>query len=104
MKAGRRRRLNPRARPRRKCKRCYCGFVIKCTCYQRNNARQQRRNSHRWTMTVKIRKPFTFDENRQPAKPASPVKHGATAERKQVGARITAATYRQLKAKAALQG
>lgn len=55
-------------------------------------------------MTVKTRKPFTFDENRQPANPAAPVKHGATVERKQVGARITAATYRQLKAKAALQG
>ena len=56
-------------------------------------------------MTAKTRKPFTFDENRHPATPAAPVKkQGATVERKQVGARITAATYRQLKAKAALQG
>lgn len=55
-------------------------------------------------MTTKTRKPFTFDENRQSVKTSAPTNNETTSERKQVGARITAATYRQLKSKAALQG
>jgi hypothetical protein len=45
------------------------------------------------------RKPLTFDVGRTPPGPAP-----ALRPRQQVGARVTAAVYRQLKAKAALQG
>jgi len=54
------------------------------------------------------RKPLSFDVGSGPAprapaaKPAPPP--AAAQERQQVGARVTAATYRQLKARAALQG
>jgi predicted HicB family RNase H-like nuclease len=49
------------------------------------------------------RKPLTFDLDRSPLTPAEQA--AATKEtRKQVGARVTAATYRQLKARAAMQG
>ena len=57
------------------------------------------------------KKPLTFDVDRSPATPtekpartpaAKPAETGE--ERQQVGARITAATYRQLKARAAMQG
>jgi hypothetical protein len=52
------------------------------------------------------RKPLAFDIDRSPpATPRVSVAKAATAqERQQVGARVTAATYRQLKARAALQG
>ena len=49
------------------------------------------------------RKPMTF--NMDTATPrAAAVSRAAGAERQQVGARVTKATYRQLKARAALQG
>ena len=44
------------------------------------------------------RKPLTFAVDRSPPPPVS------TQQRQQVGARVTATVYRQLKAKAALQG
>jgi hypothetical protein len=51
-------------------------------------------------MPTAVRKPLTFDVDRSPpraaAVPAPP--------RQQVGARVTATVYRQLKARAALQG
>ncbi len=47
------------------------------------------------------RKPLTFDVGRAPP---APTPAPATQPRQQVGARVTAAVYRQLKAKAALQG
>ena len=48
------------------------------------------------------RKPLTFDVDRRPAQSAAP---GAPAgDRKQVGARISAELYRELKARAARQG
>jgi predicted HicB family RNase H-like nuclease len=52
------------------------------------------------------RKPLAFDIERSPPTPARvpAVKPAAAQERQQVGARVTAATYRQLKARAALQG
>ncbi len=54
------------------------------------------------------RKPLSFDVERspQPVKPppAKPSPAVVAQERQQVGARVTAATYRQLKARAALQG
>ena len=57
------------------------------------------------------KKPLTFEVDRSPAAPAEkPPKGAATKpanageDRQQVGARITAATYRQLKARAAMQG
>jgi hypothetical protein len=58
------------------------------------------------------RKPLAFDVDRSPAVPPvpavprAPVTKPAASpqERQQVGARVTAATYRQLKARAALQG
>jgi predicted HicB family RNase H-like nuclease len=50
------------------------------------------------------RKPLAFDIDRSPAPRAPPLKPAASQERQQVGARVTAATYRQLKARAALQG
>ena len=52
------------------------------------------------------RKPLTFEEERQPPAAAAPrPREGQDAgERQQVGARVTKATYRQLKARAALQG
>jgi predicted HicB family RNase H-like nuclease len=45
------------------------------------------------------RKPLTFDMRRTPPEPTA-----AAQPRQQVGARVTAAVYRRLKAKAALQG
>jgi predicted HicB family RNase H-like nuclease len=51
------------------------------------------------------RKPLAFDIDRNPpATPRVPTAKPAAQERQQVGARVTAATYRQLKARAALQG
>jgi len=55
------------------------------------------------------KKPLTFDVDRSPAPPPEKPTGRAAAQpaggdRKQVGARITAATYRQLKARAAIQG
>ena len=58
------------------------------------------------------KKPLTFDADRAPAtipQPGNPVKAAKVAsppaeDRQQVGARIPATTYRQLKARAALQG
>ena len=52
------------------------------------------------------RKPLAFDIDRSPpATPRVPAAKAAPAqERQQVGARVTAVTYRQLKARAALQG
>jgi len=48
-----------------------------------------------------VRKPLTFDGDRSPPRPVA----AAPAQpRQQVGARVTAAVYRRLKAKAALQG
>ena len=56
------------------------------------------------------RKPLTFDIERSPrtaaeATPKPATRQAAPAEdRQQVGARVTKTTYRQLKARAALQG
>jgi predicted HicB family RNase H-like nuclease len=51
------------------------------------------------------RKPMTFELDRSPPTPAeTAAKPLKGPERKQVGARIPAATYRQLKARAALDG
>jgi len=54
------------------------------------------------------RKPLSFDVDSAPAArpPAakSALAPAATQERQQVGARVTATTYRQIKARAALQG
>jgi predicted HicB family RNase H-like nuclease len=50
------------------------------------------------------RKPLAFDIDRSPAARTPVAKPSAAQERQQVGARVTAATYRQLKARAALQG
>ena len=49
------------------------------------------------------RKPMTFDMNASPRIPAQ-VSHAEGNERQQVGARVTKATYRQLKSRAALKG
>jgi hypothetical protein len=54
-------------------------------------------------MSSATRKPLTFDLDRSPRTPTEPPV-GAKEARKQVGARVTAATYRQLKARAAMQG
>jgi len=48
------------------------------------------------------RKPLTFDVDRSPRTIAET--KGEKGQRQQVGARVTAGTYRQLKARAALQG
>lgn len=55
------------------------------------------------------RKPLTFDVDRSPAQPAVFASRSAAAgapasDRKQVGARISAKLYRELKARAAHQG
>lgn len=59
-------------------------------------------------MTTKTRRPMTFDVDRSPVtvgetivpkRPSPP-----TIERQQVGARIPVSKYRQLKARAALEG
>lgn len=52
------------------------------------------------------RKPLTFDVDRSPLTPAAPRPRAQppAQERQQVGARITKTKYRQLKARAALQG
>jgi predicted DNA binding CopG/RHH family protein len=51
------------------------------------------------------RKPMTFDVDRSPPTPVEQATKPTLAPpRKQVGARISAATYRQLKARAALDG
>jgi len=51
------------------------------------------------------RKPMTFDVDRSPLTPAELAAEPKLAvQRKQVGARIATATYRQLKARAALDG
>ena len=49
------------------------------------------------------RKPMTFNVAAPAAAPA-PIKRAEGTERQQVGARVTKATYRQLKARAALTG
>lgn len=49
------------------------------------------------------RKPMTFNVAAPAVAPAS-IKRAEGTERQQVGARVTKATYRQLKAKAALSG
>jgi hypothetical protein len=48
------------------------------------------------------RKPLTFDVDRSPRTTAET--KGNKEQRQQVGARVTTAIYRQLKARAALQG
>jgi predicted HicB family RNase H-like nuclease len=48
------------------------------------------------------RKPLTFDVDRSPAQSATP--SAPASDRKQVGARIRAELYRELKARAARQG
>lgn len=50
------------------------------------------------------RKPLAFDIDPSPAPRTSVAKPPASQERQQVGARVTVGTYRQLKARAALQG
>ncbi len=53
------------------------------------------------------RKPMTFSVDqpaRAPAEPPTPVSPADEVERQQVGARVPKATYRQLKARAALTG
>ncbi len=59
-------------------------------------------------MTAKAeRKPMTFSVNPTPAAPILPptsIPKADAAERQQVGARVTKASYRQLKARAALSG
>jgi predicted DNA binding CopG/RHH family protein len=59
-------------------------------------------------MTAKQRKPMTFDVDRSPPTTtetaARPSAAPPTVERQQVGARIPVAKYRQLKARAALEG
>ena len=52
-------------------------------------------------MPTAARKPLTFDVDRSPPRVAAAV---PAQPRQQVGARVTAAVYRQLKARAALQG
>jgi hypothetical protein len=54
---------------------------------------------------MKQRKPMTFDLDRRPRTPTENVGQGKVVpERKQVGARIPTALYRQLKARAGLEG
>jgi len=55
---------------------------------------------------MKTRKPMTFDVDRSPPTPNELAAMPTTPapQRKQVGARISAATYRQLKSRAALDG
>jgi hypothetical protein len=53
------------------------------------------------------RKPLTFEEDRTPPIVAAVVRQPpsqAKEQRQQLGARVTTTTYRQLKARAALQG
>ena len=52
---------------------------------------------------MKTRTPMTFDVDRSPPTPTE-LAVKSTPQRKQVGARISAATYRQLKSRAALDG
>jgi predicted HicB family RNase H-like nuclease len=49
------------------------------------------------------RKPLTFDVDRSPRTPAERPKRD-NEQRQQVGARVTTTVYRQIKARAALQG
>ena len=54
---------------------------------------------------MKQRKPMSFDIGRSPRTPAEGAGKGQTVkERQQVGARIPTMLYRQLKARAALEG
>jgi hypothetical protein len=58
-------------------------------------------------MAAKERKPMTFNLNPTPAAanvPPASIPRAEGVERQQVGARVTKATYRQLKARAALSG
>lgn len=59
-------------------------------------------------MTAKARRPMTFDVDRSPPTVSETVVAKPTAlpavERQQVGARIPVSKYRQLKARAALEG
>lgn len=59
-------------------------------------------------MTAKTRRPMTFDVDRSPPTVSETVAKKSTAapavERQQVGARIPVSKYRQLKARAALDG
>lgn len=50
------------------------------------------------------KKPLTFDLERSPRPPVPATKEGQHDARVQIGARVTAATYRQLKARAAIRG
>jgi hypothetical protein len=53
------------------------------------------------------RKPMTFNVDaapRAPVQASAPAARAEATERQQVGARVTKATYRQLKARAALAG
>jgi predicted DNA binding CopG/RHH family protein len=50
------------------------------------------------------RKPMTFDVDRSPPTPAELAAKPSAQRKQQIGARISAATYRQLKARAALDG
>jgi hypothetical protein len=54
------------------------------------------------------RKPLTFEEEPRPVTAAAPsptrARPAASGQRQQLGARVPTATYRQLKARAALQG
>lgn len=53
-------------------------------------------------MSTATRKPLTFDVDRSPRTTVET--KGEKEQRQQVGARVTTAIYRQLKARAALQG
>lgn len=59
-------------------------------------------------MTAKARRPMTFDVDRSPPTPVEATAKksvaSSTIERQQIGARIPVQTYRQLKARAALDG
>lgn len=55
-------------------------------------------------MTAKERKPMTFSVAASAPAPVANAARAEGVERQQVGARVTKATYRQLKARAALTG
>lgn len=55
-------------------------------------------------MATSPRKPMEFDPDPTPRKAPPPIPKGEAEQRQQVGARVTKTAYRQLKARAALQG
>jgi hypothetical protein len=55
-------------------------------------------------MATKPRKPMNFTITPEPAPAPVSIVRAADADRQQVGARVTKASYRQLKARAALSG